>query len=92
MKNASRANIVLWLSEMKQKGKARLNELNKEFEAGRVEAYVIIEARKRYDCILSLLEIFQECRLEPNALLQLVKRMSNKEKQGELFSAPKNPI
>ena len=61
MTNSTKAAVILWLTEMKQKGKARIQLLHKQFEKGEVEAFQIQEARKRYNCILDLLEIFQVC-------------------------------
>lgn len=91
MTNSTKAALILWLTEMKQKGKARIQSLHKQFEKGEVEAFHIQEARKRYNCILDLLQIFQACPMEPGALLKLLEKIKLEKSQQKLFSGPKNP-
>ena len=87
-----RADAVLWLSEMKEKGRGRLQSLRQQYTAGQIEIYTLNEAKHRQETISLLLRIFQACDMEPDELLEMLVGKAAAKRQTRLFTQPKNPI
>lgn len=92
MENVTKAVIILWLTEMKQKGEGRITTLENQLRQGAVEEHQLEEAGRRYRAILALIEIFQACPLEPAEMLEKMKELDAELRQGKLFSQIKNPV
>ena len=90
MRKVRRVDAVLWLAEMKEKGRARLKALGKEYNAGKLPKYTLDNAQHKQAMIELLLKIFQACPVDLDELTEEIQRM--KAPQRSLFNDPKNPI
>lgn len=90
MMKPRRADAVLWLAEMKEKGRARLRSMGKQYAAGELPLYTLDNAKHTQQTIETLLNILQACPIELDELREEIQRM--KAPQKSLFNDPKNPI
>jgi outer membrane protein TolC len=89
MAKTTKAVLIIWLNEMKEKGRQRIKTLGKQYAAGSITLYDLQQAQAKQAAIKELLSMLSDCQIELHELHELLKGMKKK-KQQNLFS-PKNP-
>jgi len=89
-KNNSKAVAIIWLNEMKEKGRKRLGHISRQYASGQSELYELQQAKRKLEAITALLEVLTVCQLSLAELKELLQGMKP-QKQRKLFKKPQQP-
>lgn len=89
---SEKATAILWLSEMKEKGKKRLLQLAQEHAQGRLSYYEMTKARQKHEAIVALLRLLSNCPVEISELEEISKSIEPDVKQTRMQLKPKKSL
>lgn len=92
-KDSKKAVAILWLHNMKAKGKTRQKALAEQYAAGTVSEHTLRQARKFQAAIDMLLAICTDCPMELDELHEMLKGIKPQPRAQNLFRKKNhNPI
>lgn len=90
MAKGEKVTAILWLSNMKTKGKTRQRVLADKFQKGEAQRHHLTDAAKMQAAIEKLLHILQDCPMELDELHEMLKGIKVESRQFRI--TPKNPL
>lgn len=75
---SSKAVAIVWLNDMKEKGRTRLRQLNKKYNDGIVNLQTLKEAEAKLNAIKQLTRILSNCQLSLDELEEIIKGIGPK--------------
>jgi len=91
-KQSKKAVSILWLHNMKAKGRTRCADLAEQYQRGEIPIHTLNQARQFQASISLLLQIVTDCPMELEELHEMVKTIKPRRQQGNIFRTPKNPM
>lgn len=85
MKESKKAVAILWLHNMKAKGRTRQRQLAKQYQAGTCSEHTLRQAKKFQEVIEQLLAICTDCPMELDELHEMLKGIKPQPRTPNLF-------
>lgn len=86
-----KAIAILWLNDMKSKGRNRLKAIRCQLANGQIDLSTLQHAKQKQEAIEKLLALLNEWELSMDDLHQKIKELNADRRQQKLFHS-KNPL